>query len=159
MGRLLWKGHRNRRLLDATATLAGLELSHKESWATERGRDPRCTIPCCEHLCWWKGAAALQDEPGCTHHGAHHAFKAVQGPVVASNGLRFSVPIHPGSSSLQKPEINLSSESQSLILFLANFLSYMTVMLDNYMHQATVQTVKIKLLPGTISSKVKHNLN
>lgn len=79
--------------------------------------------------------------------------------MVASNGLRFSGPVHPGSSSLQKSEINLSSESQGLILFLANLLSCMMVMLDNYMRQATVQTVKIKLLPGIASSIMKYNLN
>lgn len=95
----------------------------------------------------------------CTSPEAHCGFKVVQAPVVASNGLRLSGPIHPGSSSLQKSEINLSSESQGLIPFLANLLSYMTVMLDNYMRQVIVQTVKIKLLPGTISSTMKHNLN
>lgn len=96
---------------------------------------------------------------GCTSCGAHHGFKIAYAPVVPSDGLRLSGPIQPGSSSLQKSEINLSSESQGLILFLANLLSYMMVMLDNYMCQVIVQTVKIKLLSGTVSSIMKHNLN
>lgn len=71
-------------------------------------------------------------------------------PLWESNGLRLSGPVHPDSSNLQKSEINLSSESQHLILFLVNLLSYMKVMFDNYMHQVTVQAVKIKLLLETI---------
>lgn len=62
-----------------------------------------------------------------------------------SNGLRLSGPIHPDSSNLQKSEINLSSESQGLILFLVNLLSYMKVMFDNYMRQVTIHTVKLHL--------------
>lgn len=95
-------------------------------------------------------------DSGCTSHWAHCGFKAGYASVVARNGLRFSGLIHPGSASLQRMEINLSSESQGLILFLANFLSYMTVMLDYYMRQVTVQTVKIELLPG---ATMKHDLN
>lgn len=71
-------------------------------------------------------------------------------PLWESNGLRLSGPVYPDSSNLQKSEINLSSESQHLILFLVNLLSYMKVMFDNYMHQVTVQAVKIKLLLETI---------
>lgn len=33
------------------------------------------------------------------------------------------------------------------------------VMLDNYMRQVAVQTAKIKLLPGTMSSMMKRNLD
>lgn len=77
-------------------------------------------------------------------------FKVGCASVGNSNGLRLSGPVHPGSSNLQKSEINLNSESQGLILFLVNFLSYMKVMFDNYMHQVIVQTVKIKLLLMTI---------
>lgn len=106
--------------------------------------------------CSSAGAGCL---PGCTSLGGHHGFKVVPGPGAASSGLRLSAPRYPRSFGIQKSEINLSSESQGLLLFLANLLSYMTVMPDNYMRQVTVQTVKIKLLPGIRSSIMKHNLN
>lgn len=68
-------------------------------------------------------------------------FKVGPVPVGYSSGLRLSGPVHPDSSNLQKSEISLSSESQGLILFLVNLLSYMKLMFGNYMRQVTIQLV------------------
>lgn len=98
-------------------------------------------------------AAALHHERGpcrVVPVVGHTVVSRQDMPLWESNGLRLSGPVHPDSSNLQKSEINLSSESQHLILFLVNLLSYMKVMFDNYMRQVTVQTVKIKLLLETI---------
>lgn len=105
VGRQLWNGCRDRRLRDATAMLTGLELSHKESWATEKGRELHGTTPRWgKFVCVFTGDGELLLFK--TSPEAHRGFKIIQAPVVASNGLRPSGPIQPGSSSLQKSEIN-----------------------------------------------------